>query len=585
MHTGYARFLAKYLSAHRPDLILLSLLMLLGMGLQLLVPQVIRTFIDAAQLGAPADDLVRLGALFLAVALLNQVVSAASTYLSAHVGWSATNVLRTDLFRHALHLDMRYHKDRTPGEMIERIDGDVTSLSNFLSQFVVRVAGSVLLIAGILAVMWWEDWRFGTLLTLYTACAGVILVRRRAVAIPATQLEREASAQMFGFIEERLAGIDDIRANGAGSYVMYRLLGVIGTWYRNTLRAWLMRSTMWVTGMVLFSAGTVLALAMGIGLYRAGAITLGTAYLLMNYMAMLEGPIDEVTRQLQEFQKAGAGLRRVLEILNEPRDVKDGPVVLPAAGAPRIEFRDVYFAYESQPVLKGITFTLEPGETLGLLGRTGSGKTTLVRLLFRLYDPTAGRILFDGVDLTQTRLDSLRRRVGLVTQDVQLFQGTIRDNITFFDPAITDERLLEVLDYLGLREWVLGLPSGLDMPIQAGGGGLSAGEAQLVALTRVFLKDPGLVILDEPSSRLDPVTERLLTRAFDRLLSGRTGIIIAHRLETVTRVDKIMVLSSGRIVEFGPRAELAARPGSVYRAMLQAAGAANVEEQLQRLNL
>lgn len=581
----YARFLAKYLRAHRPSLVLLSILMLLSMGLQLLVPQIVRTFIDSAQAGAPTAELIRWALLFLAVALVNQLAAAISTYLSAHIGWSATNVLRTDLFRHALALDMTYHKARTPGEMIERIDGDVTNLSNFLSQFVVRVAGSLLLIVGILVTLWWEDWRFGALLTLYTVAAGWILIKRREVAIPATQLEREASAQMFGFIEERLAGLEDMRANGGGPYVMHRLLDVIRTWYTNTLRAWLMRSTMWITGILLFSAGTLLALTLGVSLYRAGAITIGTAYLLMNYMAMLEAPIDEVTRQLQEFQKAGASLRRVQEVISEKREVLDGPIVLEGHGAPSIEFQGVRFAYEEQEVLKGIDFRIEPGESLGLLGRTGSGKTTLIRLLFRLHDPTGGRILFDGRDLVDITVDSLRDRVGLVTQDVQLLQGTVRDNMTFFDHGITDDRLLAVLEELGLGQWVRTLPAGLDTPLQAGGGGLSAGEAQLLALTRVFLKDPGLVILDEASSRLDRITEKLLTQAFDRLLVGRTGIIIAHRLETVARVDKIMVLSEGRIVEFGARAELAATPGSVYHTMLSTAGSTDLDERLERLGI
>lgn len=582
---SYTQFLMKYLKRYRLQVGLLAVLLLSGMGLQLVVPQIVRAFIDAAGSGADVAYLTRLAVIFLVVALINQVLSAVSTYVSANIGWTATNTLRTDLFRHVLRLDMRYHKERTPGEMIERIDGDVTNLSNFLSQFVVKVAGSILLIVGILVIVWWEDWRFGLSLSIYTAVVALILAKRREVAIPATEMEREASAQLFGFIEERLAGLDDIRANGAGSYVMHGFLGVQKHWFHTTLKAWLMRSTMWVMGMMLFSVGTLLALGLGIGLYQAGIVTIGTAYLLMNYMAMLEAPIDEITRQLQEFQKAGAGLQRVQQVLNEQRDVPDGPVTLTGQVAPSITFEQVHFAYEEQGVLHGVDFHLEAGQTMGLLGRTGSGKTTLVRLLFRLYDATKGRILFDQTDIAQTTLASLRRQVGFVTQDVQLFHGTIRENMTFFDPSVSDERLQEVLSELGLEQWIASLPHGLDTQLQAGGGGLSAGEAQLLALTRVFLKDPGLVILDEASSRLDPLTEKLLTRAFNRLLVGRTGIIIAHRLETVERVDKIMVLSNGRIAEFGDREHLAESESSIYRSMLTAAGSAGVDENLERLGI
>jgi ABC-type multidrug transport system fused ATPase/permease subunit len=220
--------------------------------------------------------------------------------------------------------------------------------------------------------------------------------------------------------------------------------------------------------------------------------------------------------------------------------------------------------------LSDISFTLAPGRVLGLLGRTGSGKTTLTRLLFRLYDLSSGSIRLGGVDLPAARLGDLRARVGIVTQDVQLFQASIRDNLTLFDRSIADARIMAMLEQLGLDDWVAALPNGLDTELGPGGGGLSAGEAQLLAFTRVFLRDPGLVILDEASSRLDPATERLIERAVDRLLQGRTGIIIAHKLATVQRADEIMILEHGRIVEHGPREQLAYAPDSRFATLLRA---------------
>jgi len=213
---------------------------------------------------------------------------------------------------------------------------------------------------------------------------------------------------------------------------------------------------------------------------------------------------------------------------------------------------------------------LAPGRVLGLLGRTGSGKTTLTRLLFRLYDLSGGAIRLGGVDLRAARLSELRQRVGIVTQDVQLFQASIRDNLTLFDRTISDERILTMLEQLELVDWLAGLKHGLATELGPGGGGLSAGEAQLLAFARVFLQYPGLVILDEASSRLDPATERLIERAVDRLLEGRTGIIIAHRLATVQRADEIMILDRGRVVEHGPRELLANAPGSRFATLLRA---------------
>jgi ATP-binding cassette subfamily B protein len=219
-------------------------------------------------------------------------------------------------------------------------------------------------------------------------------------------------------------------------------------------------------------------------------------------------------------------------------------------------------------VLDGLSFQLAPGKVLGLLGRTGSGKTTLARLVFRFYDPNTGCILLDGADIRSARVGELRQRIALVTQDVQLFQASVRDNLTFFR-QMPDQQIRTAIAALGLADWLDALPQGLDTVLGAGGRSLSAGEAQLLAFARAFLRDPGLVILDEASSRLDPVTEQRIERAVDRLLRGRTAIVIAHRLDTVQRADEIMILEDGRIGEHGKRIALASDPNSRFYELLQ----------------
>jgi ATP-binding cassette subfamily B protein len=242
-----------------------------------------------------------------------------------------------------------------------------------------------------------------------------------------------------------------------------------------------------------------------------------------------------------------------------------------------VEFDGVSFAYntneaydEDGMVIADLSFQLRPGRVLGLLGRTGSGKTTLTRLLFRLYDPGAGTIRLGGADIRGLRLAALRRHVGIVTQEVQIFRATVRDNLTFFDACADDARIVAVLESLGMGTWLRALPAGLDSELVAGGAGLSAGEAQLLAFARVFLQDPGLVILDEASSRLDPVTERLIESAVDRLLADRTGIIIAHRLATVQRADEILILEQGTVREHGRREALVRDPASRFAGLLRA---------------
>ena len=567
----FRRLLVEYLKPQWKRATLLGILVAAGIGLQLSTPLILRHFIDAVSAGATSRELIISALAFLGAGMLNQTVNTSASWLGAHVGWAATNLMRQDLAAHCLRLDMSFHNERTPGELIERIDGDVTALANFFSQFLVRLSGAALLIVGVLVLLFVEDWRAGAVLSLYVVIAGALLVRMRSVAVDSSELERAANAELYGFVEERLAGLDDIRANGAGAYVIARFGGVIRRLVDRGRRAWMMRARLWLSTVGLFMLGDVLALGTGITLFGAGAITLGTVYLFYQYMQMMWGVIEQITHQLQDLQKAAAGLSRIEELRRIRPVMSDGTGAHVSASGPlSVEFDDLSFAYGAKGrVLDELDFRLEPGTVLGLLGRTGSGKTSMTRLIFRLYDPTEGAIRLGGVDIRSAPIAELRRRVAMVTQEVQLFHASVRDNLTFFDRSIPDERIHEVIGELGLDEWYASMPQGLDTLLSAGGGGLSAGEAQLVAFTRVFLQDPGLVILDEPSSRLDLATERLLERSMRRLLNNRTAIIIAHRLSTVRRADEIMILEGGRIVEHGRREALEVDSATRFHRLLR----------------
>ena len=572
---AYGALLWRYLKSQRRKAALMAALLLASTALQLSVPQILRYFIDTATGGGAAELLVRAAVLYLVAAFVNQLLSAGATYVGADVGWTATNEMRRDLAEHCLHLDMSFHTARNAGEMIERVDGDVTALSNFFSQFSVRLVGAGLLLLGILTLLWLETPLAGIMLSAFTLLVLIVLGKTRSLGVPATELEREASAQHYGFIEERLAGIEDIRANGGGEHAMHRFTESVRRYYVGTRRAWLLRSVIWLSSYGLFVVGDVATLGVAIYLVSRGSVSLGTGYLIFQYMLMLRSPVEQITRQLQEFQKAAASIGRV-EALFAERSQLSAPRGLAVPSGPlSVAFENVSFAYDDKPVLRNVTFQLGAGTVLGLLGRTGSGKTTLTRLLFRLYDPAAGRVRLNGTDLRDADPGALRERVGMVTQEVQLFHASVRDNLTFFGAEVADERIEAVLSELGMLEWLKGLPQGLDTVLDSGGAGLSAGEGQLLAFARVFLKDPGLVILDEPSSRLDPATERRLEEAVARLLRGRTAIIIAHRLETLRRVDEIMVMADGRVAEHGPRAALAKDEGSSFYRALQLGGLLN----------
>jgi ATP-binding cassette subfamily B protein len=566
----YWDLLARHIQPQKARFALLTILLLSSIGLQVVNPQIVRSFIDTATTDPMTRKLLLAALAFIGIAVLQQVLSVAATYVGENVAWTATNALRAELARHCLYLDMSFHNERSPGELIERIDGDVMELSNFFSQLVVRVLGNLLLLLGILVAMYLEDWRLGVGFTVLSTVTLLVLNSVRGLAIPHQKAFREANAELFGFLEERLAGTEDIRSSGAIDFVLRGLYQLQYTILGHWRKAWRMFLVIRGTGGVLMTVIGGLAIVAGYYLHLQGAMTVGTVYLLVQYANLLGRPIRELTQQIETLQNIGAATERLAELRAIERKIVDGPGAEMPAGPLPLNFHDVTFAYdEDEPVLQDLSFQLKPGTVLGLLGRTGSGKTTLARLVYRLYDPSVGQISLGGVDSRQPKIVDLRRRVAIVTQDVQLFQATVRDNLTFFDRSIDDACIHAVIEELELSGWYESLPDGLDTRLETGGRGLSAGEAQLLAFTRVFLRDPGLVILDEASSRLDPATEQLIERAVDRLLRNRTAIIIAHRLGTVQRADEIMILRDGRVIEYGERERLAADRTSRFYELLQ----------------
>jgi ABC-type multidrug transport system fused ATPase/permease subunit len=317
--------------------------------------------------------------------------------------------------------------------------------------------------------------------------------------------------------------------------------------------------------------GTVVAFALSAMLFKAGTLTIGTVYLIFQCTEMLSQPIQKIRNEMQDLLQADASIARIATLLGTVPRVVDGPGVALPPGPLAVDLDGVSFGYaEDTSILRDISVSIAPGRVLGVVGRTGSGKTTLTRLLLRFYDPVAGIVRLGGVDLRAVRLAAVRARVGLVSQEVHLFHASVRDNLTLFDDGVSDERISTVLDTLGLDSWLRELPRGLDTPLLGVGAGLSAGQAQVLACARILLRDPDLVILDEPSSRLDPATDRLVHTALGRLIAGRTGIIVAHRLATLAYADDILILEEGQVREYGPRLALAADPTSRFAELLRA---------------
>ena len=568
----YWRLLAHYLRPQGTRITLLAITLAGTIAVQIATPLVASRFIDRAIALGSMRDLTSLALLTMALALAGQGLAVAETYLAEHVSWAATNALRADLAAHLLRLDAPFHTAHTVGEMIERVDGDVGTLARFFSRFVVYVLGNGLLILGVLGLLFQVQWQIGLGLSAFVVVALIAMLRIRTVATPLWAAERQASADFYGFLGEYLAGLEDVRSSGAGAFVLRRCAEVMRSWLAVSVKAQMRGYAMVATSQGLFGLGAAFALGLSAVLYRDGALTVGTVYLIFRYTDMLRQPTEQIRNEVQDLQQADASLGRVEALLSTVPSLADGPSDALPPGPLAVELDGVSFGYvDGSPVLRDVSVSVAPGRVLGVVGRTGSGKTTLTRLLPRFYDPRQGVVRLGGVDVRTVSLAAVRERIGLVSQEVHLFNASVRDNLTLFDDSVSDERISSVLQTLGLASWLQALPGGLDTPLGPDGAGLSAGQAQVLACARVLLRDCDLVILDEASSRLDPATERLVHRALGRLLAGRTGIIVAHRLSTFAYADDILVLDDGQIREHGARRDLAADPTSHFARLLRAA--------------
>jgi ABC-type multidrug transport system fused ATPase/permease subunit len=566
----HVEFIVKYLKTQKLTVSLLMLVSLANIGMQLINPQISRYFLDEATKGKVGKNLTIAALMFILVAFLAQVFSVLVNYVGQKVAWKATNDIRVDLIEHCIDLDMSFHKEHKPGELIERVDGDVSQLFELFSSIIINVVNNLLLLVGILIILFIENLLIGFSLTIFSIFAIYLLWNVKSKTEEYWVKESEVNAEFYGFIGENISSTEDISSCGAREYIMSKFYDIRRRMFPIILKADLTWSTLWSVTLIIFSAGTIIAFSGSLYLWKRGLITIGTAYLIFNYTQTLRRPIEQIRVNLQQLQSAGASVVRVSDLFSVKSKIKYGKEKLEGDKPLKIEVNNVAFQYEEGvDVLKDISINVERGRVFGILGHTGSGKTTLARLIVRMYDVKNGEILINNKNITSIMEEELTKNIAYVTQDVQIFTATIRDNITMFKKDIKDEDIIKVIYDLGFKEWYEGLSNGLDTKLEVGNKSLSAGEAQLLAFIRVFLRNPKLIILDEATSRIDSSTEKLIENALDKLLKYRTCIIIAHRLSTLNRADDILLLQHGKIVETGARKSLLEDKDSKYYNLIQ----------------
>ncbi len=583
-------FVASLLRPHRRAFLGYGLILAVSTSLPIVGSLMIARFVSLVVDGAGVGELIPYGLGYSVIGLASASFGVLVTWRSTELAWRVTNELRNDLVGHVLEADLSFHRDRTPGELLTRCDADVTSLTTFLASVVARVVGIALLVVTstvVVAVI--EPLMAGVLAVGYTIL-GWTMWRVKDLSADSVIAERTIDAEMSSVAEQYLAGAEDVAALGAGAHGLRRF-GDAAARLVDAARL-RVRDEMRVQSSIKSVIAVVMVAVLAVGALglRNGWIEVAGIVLAFRLVQIVRAPVEMLTWRLQEAQGVAGAARRILELVDERRSVVSGTAELPV-GDLDVVFDDVGLVYDDSldgsAALTSFDLRVEAGHVLGLVGRTGSGKTTLARLLLRLVEPTSGRLLIGGTDVSTLDDDHFRMRVIAIPQDVQLFPGSVRDNVSMFAP-VDDDSVTEVLRDAGLGRWLDELPSGLDTVLSADGRdnsgdgrvvartGISAGQAQLLAIARALLRRPDVVVLDEATSRVDPVTQAAIGSALARLVAGRTAVIIAHRLDTLDVCDEIAVLADGQLVEHGRRTDLAADPMSRY-ARLRAVGAESDE--------
>jgi ATP-binding cassette subfamily B protein len=538
---------------------------------RLLGPLVIRGGIDGGISEGDKQAILTAAAIYVGLLAIQYVAAAISQWSVALVGERYLVRLRSVVFGKLLRLDMGFYSRSKSGVLVSRMTSDIESLQEFASDGAVMALTNLLTVVGVAVALIFVDLQMALVVfAVVGVLMGVSVVFQRQARRAYDQV-RERIGRVLATLQEGITGVREVQAFTQEDAQASTFGRVNERYFEANMAA--ARAISWYFPVVAFLRIIALAAALGIGATRVldDSLTIGTLVAFLLYLDWFFQPIINLSNVYNLLQSALAALSKLFELMDEPVviDDKPGAYDLPEPVAGTVSLDNVSFSYvPDTPVLSGVSVAVGEGERLAIVGETGSGKSTIAKLIMRFYDPTAGVVFIDGKDLSDLTERSRSDTLALIPQDGFLFSGTLRSNIAYADGSASDEAVWNVLRAMGIDEWVRSLPEGLDTEVRERGGRFSAGERQLVALARAFLSDPTIIVLDEATSNLDPETEIQVEGALRVLLSGRTSVVIAHRLRSAERADRVVMVDAGRIIAEGTHLELIDK-SSQYRELVE----------------
>jgi ABC-type multidrug transport system fused ATPase/permease subunit len=499
----------------------------------------------------------------LVIAILDSIADYIDNYYTESVGQWVAHDLRIRIYDHLHRLSLAYYSSHQTGNLLSTLTSDVSTVQDFASSATLSIVVDMMTIVGMLGIMFWLNWDFALIAVGVTPFLLLFVMRFKKAVKDATRDVRKRQSEIVAVAQQGLGSVRSVKAFDRQDIEAERMQAASKATITAALKARRIKSLLGPVVSVVVAMCTAFVLWRGTSLIMSHAMTVGALTVFLAYLSKFFKPVQDLAKMTNTIAQTAVGLERIQTILAADDEIPDKPDgIEPPVLKGEIAFEHVAFAYNAEAqVLKDVSFTVKPGQVIGVVGGTGSGKSTIVSLIPRFYDPTAGRIVIDGTDARDYQLHPLRRQIGFVLQETVLFRGTIRDNIAYGRPGATEEEIISAAKLANAHDFISKMPHGYDTVVGERGDTLSGGQRQRIGIARAVIRDNPILILDEPTAALDTESERLVMEGLERLMKGRTVICIAHRLSTIRDADSIIVLANGVVAEQGTHTELIARNG------------------------